>query len=130
MPDDSTSLPSVESSRRVLIYACSGASNVAEIADRVARKLAAEGKGQMFCLASLGADNPDMIQTARDAELNLVIDGCPMNCAQKIFARHRLTNIRIIRVTDYGIPKAKGVPATGGQIDTIHTHAAGTLESE
>jgi uncharacterized metal-binding protein len=42
-----------------LIYSCSGASNVGEIADRVARKLRAEGLGRMTCLASIGAHSAD-----------------------------------------------------------------------
>jgi uncharacterized metal-binding protein len=38
----------------VLLYACSGGANVAEVADRAARQLMSEGLGTMFCLAGLG----------------------------------------------------------------------------
>jgi len=41
--------------RTVLLYACSGGANVAEIADRAARELMFAGCGTMFCLAGLGA---------------------------------------------------------------------------
>lgn len=44
--------------KKVLVYACSGAANVAEIADHVARQLTAEGLGQMFCLAGLARACP------------------------------------------------------------------------
>lgn len=105
--------------KKVLVYACSGAANVAEIADHVARQLTAEGLGQMFCLAGLGAGIPNMIQTAKDADLNLVIDGCPLDCARLIFQKLGLTNVKIIRVTDHGIEKAKGVTITADQVQKI-----------
>ena len=106
-----------DAKKTVLLYACSGGANVAEIADRAARETMLAGCGAMFCLAGLGADIPGMIQTARDADLNVVIDGCPMDCAKKTFDRVGVTNYRQIRVTDLGIEKAKGVRCTQEQID-------------
>jgi uncharacterized metal-binding protein len=105
--------------RKVLLYACSGAANVAEIADHAARQLTAEGLGAMYCLAGLGAGIPNMIQTARDADLNLVLDGCPLDCARLIFQKAGLTNVKIIRITDHGIAKAKGVKITEEQVQKI-----------
>lgn len=105
--------------KKVLLYACSGAANVAEIADHVARQLNAEGLGAMFCLAGLGAGIPNMIQSAKDADLNLVIDGCPLDCARLIFEKAGVTNVKIIRVTDHGIAKAKGVKITDEQVQKI-----------
>ena len=105
--------------KKVLVYACSGAANVAEIADHVARQLTAEGLGQMFCLAGLGAGIPNMVQTAKDADLNLVIDGCPLDCARLIFQKLGLTNVKIVRVTDHGIAKAKGVKINDEQVQKI-----------
>ena len=113
--------------KKVLVYACSGAANVAEIADHVARQLTAEGLGQMFCLAGLGAGIPNMIQTAKDADLNLVLDGCPLDCARLIFQKLGLTNVKIIRVTDHGIEKAKGVKITDEQVQKIVAEAKQAL---
>jgi len=104
------------SSKNVLLYACSGGANVAEIADRAARALMAEGRGTMFCLAGLGADIQGMVQTARDADLNLVIDGCPLDCAKKIFDRHGITNYTQVKVTDLGIEKQKGAAVAADQV--------------
>ena len=116
-----------EKQRTVLVYSCSGAANVAEIADKGARELTFAGEGTMFCLAGLGADIPGMVQTARDADLNLVIDGCPMDCAKKIFDRHKIINLRQIRVTDLGIEKAKGVRCTQEQVDQVVARAKEVL---
>ena len=111
----------------VLLYACSGGANVAEIADRAARELMFAGQGTMFCLAGLGAGIPGMVQTAREAGLNLVIDGCDVDCAKKIFDRHGLTNYRQIKVTDLGIEKVKGVRATDEQVAAIVAKARKAL---
>jgi uncharacterized metal-binding protein len=105
-----------EAKKTVLLYACSGGANVAEIADRAARELMFSGCGSMFCLAGIGAGIPGMVQTAKDADVNVVIDGCPMDCAKKIFDNAGFTNYRYIRVTDLGIEKVKGVRATDEQV--------------
>ncbi|MFB3890931.1 MAG: putative zinc-binding protein [Phycisphaerae bacterium] len=105
--------------KTVLIYACSGGANVAEIADKAARELMFGGCGSMFCLAGLGAGIQGMIQTAKDADVNLVIDGCPMDCARKVFEKAGIANYRYVKVTDLGIEKAKGVRATDEQVAKV-----------
>ena len=111
----------------VLLYACSGGANVGEISDKAARELMFEGKGAMFCLAGLGGDIQGMVQTARDADVNLVIDGCPMDCAKKVFDRHGLTNFTQIKVTDLGIEKVKGVRCSDEQVGQVVTVACEKL---
>ena len=113
--------------KTVLLYACSGGANVAEVADKVARELMFAGQGTMFCLAGLGAGIQGMVQTARDADVNLVIDGCPMDCARKIFDNWSLTNYIQIKVTDLGIEKVKGVRCTQEQVDTVMAKAREVL---
>ena len=107
---------SCESRKTVLLYACSGGANVAEAADRAALRLMDDGKGTMFCLAGLGAEIEGMVQTARDADLNVVIDGCPVDCAGKIFERLGVENVLRLRVTDLGVEKVKGVRATEEEV--------------
>lgn len=110
--------------KMVLLYSCSGGANVAEASDRACRQLMREGLGAMFCLAGLGAGIENMIQQARDADLNVVIDGCPMDCGRKTFEKLGLTNVRHIRVTDMGIEKkAKGTCATEEEVQVV-VHAA------
>lgn len=118
-PPSSCSCSCDSSQRTVLLYACSGGANVAEMADRAARKLMADGQGSMFCLAGLGAEIPNMVQQARDADLNLVIDGCPMDCGRKVFQRLGIENVKVVRVTDLGIEKKKGVPVENAQLQTV-----------
>ena len=108
--------------RNVLLYACSGGANVAEISDKAVRELMFEGTATMFCLAGVGAGIDGMVQTAKDADLNLVIDGCPMECAKKIFDRHGI-EYAYLKVTDLGIEKVKGVRCTQEQVDEVAAKA-------
>ncbi len=114
-------------SRTVLIYACSGGANVGEVTDQAARELMYAGAGTMFCLAGLGGDIEGMLATARSADVNLVLDGCPLECAKKVFDRHGLPH-QYLRVTDLGIAKTKGVRATPEQIKTVTDKACAMLQ--
>ena len=105
--------------KNVLLYACSGAANVAEVADLAAREMMFAGDGAMFCLAGVGAKIQGMVQTAKDADMNLVLDGCPMDCAKLIFDNAGVTNYKQIKVTDLGIEKVKGVRATSEQVEKL-----------
>lgn len=66
-----------------LIFACSGAADVGELADRTARQLTRDGKGKMFCMAGIGGRVPGIVKTTEAAERILAIDGCALNCARK-----------------------------------------------
>ncbi len=65
-----------------LIFSCSGAADVGELSDRVARKLAKDGKGKLFCLAVAGAKIEEKIAPMR-SQAAVAIDGCGMLCAKK-----------------------------------------------
>jgi len=108
--------PSAEGNRTVLLYACSGGANVAEVADLAARQLMSEGLGTMWCLAGLGAEVPQIVQAAKEADVNLVLDGCPVDCAKKIFDKIGVTNYQQLRATDLGFEKVKGIRATDEQV--------------
>jgi len=97
---------------------CCGGSDV-EASDRACRQLMSEGLGVMFCLAGLGAGIEPMIDQARAAR-NVVIDGCPMDCARKVFEALGVDDVHFVRVTDIGLAKkAKGVRATDEEVRTI-----------
>jgi uncharacterized metal-binding protein len=68
-----------------------------------------------------------MVQTAKDAEMNQVIDGCPVDCARRIFERHGLANCRYIRVMDLGIEKVKGARCAHDQVDKVVAKAKEVL---
>ena len=70
-----------------LLYTCSGASDVGELADRAVRVLWKEGFAQKSCLAGVGADLSGFIKSAEGADINITVDGCPLLCAKKNLER-------------------------------------------
>jgi len=89
-----------------LVFACSGAANTGYLADQVARRLALQGKAKLFCLAALGAELEGYVRSARDADSNLVIDGCPTACGRKVFERLALPYTSVV-LTELGVEKGK-----------------------
>lgn len=91
----------------LLIYPCSGASDVGEIADRAARKLRDASFGKMSCLAGLGADISGFVESARNT-VNITIDGCQTGCARKIFERLGIP-VHFYVLTEMGLVKGKAL---------------------
>lgn len=91
-----------------LIFGCSGGSDVGGMADQVARRLAKDGKGKMYCLAGIGGGIPNMLETARLAERIIAIDGCPVNCAKKILDNAGL-RAEYHNLKDMGFEKGKTI---------------------
>ena len=89
-----------------LIYACSGAANTGFLADNAARKLARDGVGKMQCLAAIGAGLTGYLEAAKSSDRNIVLDGCPVACAKKIFEKERLKFDYFV-MTDLGVEKGK-----------------------
>ena len=95
------------STKSRLIYSCSGAANTGEIADQIARKLAKEGYGSMTCLVSVGAHISGFVQSAKGAEENITIDGCPTACAKKILEYIGVSPSKSYILTEMGVEKGK-----------------------
>ena len=90
----------------VLIFPCSGGSDVGELSDRVARKMAKCGQAKMFCLAGIGAHIPGMIESAKSANKLIAIDGCQVACSKKIL-EHAGFKVMAFNLKDMGFEKGK-----------------------
>ncbi len=94
----------------VLIFPCSGGSDVGEIADRSARRLAQEGAGRMYCLAGIGGRVSGIVETTKAAAAVLVIDGCPQDCARKTLEQAGFAGFAHLRLSDLGMAKGETPP--------------------
>ena len=65
-----------------MLFPCSGASNVGQVADEAAKNLTVEGRASMFCLAAIGGHIPGMSGSARAADRLIAIDGCALDRAK------------------------------------------------
>jgi len=91
--------------QEILIFPCSGASNVGQIANQAAVQLTEEGVGNMFCLAGIGAHLDGMIEGAKTAKRIVAIDGCSTECATKTLKHAGISVTHNINVISEGIAK-------------------------
>jgi uncharacterized metal-binding protein len=97
------------SSSDVRIVACSGASNVGQIANQAAIDLAKAKVGGFFCLAGVGAHIKGMVKSGKEADLIVAIDGCPVQCAAKTLQHEEIEPAIHVIVTELGIEKSHDI---------------------
>jgi uncharacterized metal-binding protein len=90
-----------------LFLACSGAADLGAISDQVARALAREGAGKMFCLAGVGAGVSGMVKTAEAARPLVMIDGCGVECGRQCLERAGITEFVHVQLEGLGYEKGK-----------------------
>jgi uncharacterized metal-binding protein len=113
----------MENSQKIQIVSCSGASNTGEYADKVARKLDENGQANMVCLAKVAVGDQTLLNKLKSQQENkiVVLDGCAINCAEKILGKEGITNIIHLNTTDFGIVKGK-TQVTDEKITEIIEH--------
>lgn len=90
----------------VLIFPCSGGSDVGELSDRVGRKMAQCGQAKMYCLAGIGAHIPGMIESTKAATKLIAIDGCQVSCAKKLLENAGF-KVNAFNLKEMGFEKGK-----------------------
>ena len=109
----------MEKTQRIKILSCSGASNTGEYSDLIARKMDASGDADMHCLAKIAIGDKKLIDNLKNEDVRIVVlDGCPINCTEKILNREGITQIHHLNTTDFGIIKGK-TPITEEKINEI-----------
>ncbi len=93
----------------VRVVACSGASNVGQIANQAAIDLAKQKVAGFFCLAGVGGHIKGMVKSAKEAGLMIAIDGCPVQCAAKTLQHAEIEPAIQIIVTEFGIEKSHDI---------------------
>ena len=97
------------SSQESTVFACSGAADLGQASDLLARKLHDKQIRQMKCLVFVSAGITEMIDSVRDTNM-LVIDGCTLDCGKKTFEKNGLNDFIHLRLTDLGYEKGKTKP--------------------
>ena len=101
-----------------LIFACSGAADVGEIADKAARQLTKEGVGKMFCTVGIGGRISGIMKTTESADRILAIDGCPLSCVKNSLEQAGFSKFRHLQLADLGLEKC-GSPVTEENISKV-----------
>ncbi|MDD2478353.1 MAG: putative zinc-binding protein [Victivallaceae bacterium] len=90
-----------------LIFACGGAADVGELADRVARKLNRDGIGKMYCIVGIGGKVSGILETTRSAKKLLAIDGCPLQCVKSSLDAGGFNSYIHLKLWELGIKKGQ-----------------------
>jgi uncharacterized metal-binding protein len=91
----------------VMILACSGGSNVGQLANQAAVELTQEGFGKMYCLAGIGGHLGGFVQSAKDVPQMVAIDGCSACCSKATLEHAEVPIKSYLILTDLGIEKNK-----------------------
>ncbi|GAB4453619.1 MAG: putative zinc-binding protein [Bacteroidales bacterium] len=101
-----------------MVLACSGACDLGQITDLVARKLRDNGVRKMNCLAVVGAGIEKSIEDFKKKNI-LMLDGCPIDCGKQILDKAGFVDYKYLRVTDLGYKKGQ-TPVTEEVIKKVY----------
>jgi len=111
-------------SSEILIFSCAGSSNVGQIANQAAIKLAQSGVGRYFCLAGIGGHVSGMIESTKAGKMLIAIDGCPVACAKKTLEHAGFQIDEYVQTTDLGIEKNHEYSLDPANVGRVSDHIA------
>jgi uncharacterized metal-binding protein len=88
-----------------LVYACSGCSSAAQMANYLALQLDRKQTAQMSCIAGVGGNVKSLVKTATSGRKIMVIDGCPLACAKACLNNHHVQPDVHIDLSRLGVRK-------------------------
>jgi uncharacterized metal-binding protein len=101
-----------------LIYACSGCSSVAQLANDLAVTLDHQGRAEMSCISGVGGEVPALVKAAKSGRKIIAIDGCPLHCTEACLNKIEVAVDHHVRLYDLGIKKKLGIKASAEEFNT------------
>lgn len=103
----------------MLVYSCSGSSNVAQLANHIAVRLDRLGIADMSCIAGVGGDVRALVRTATSGRPAIVIDGCPLACAETVLGARGVAPAHVVRLHERGLRKRRRTDFDAEQRDAV-----------
>ncbi len=103
----------------ILIFSCSGSSNVGQIANGASIKLTQAGIGKFFCLAGIGGHVSGMIESTKAGKMLVAIDGCQVACAKKTLEHAGFNINEYVQVTELGIEKDHNLDLNPSNVEKV-----------
>jgi uncharacterized metal-binding protein len=111
----------------ILIFPCSGGSNVGQIANQAGVKLTQDGMGMFFCLAGIGTHVSGMVESTKAGKMLVAIDGCPVACAKKTLEHAGFNIDEYVQVTDLEIEKNHDLNPLTPDVEKVTNHLASRI---
>ena len=118
-----------DSSHLPLVYACSGCSSAAQLANQVALQLDRRGVAEMSCIAGVGGDVPYLLKIANSGRPIIALDGCPLVCVKSSLARHGIEADRHYQLNQYGVKKRYHADFDPAEAEAVLTQVVTDLQT-
>lgn len=107
-----------------LVYACSGCSSAAQLANHLALRLDREGVAEMSCIAGVGGNVRSLVRRAREAAAAgrpiVAIDGCALACAKSCLAERSVEPTWHLLLASSGVAKRYHIDFDTAQAEQIY----------
>ena len=118
----------MSASSLTLVYAYSGSSNVAQLANAIAVRLDRAGLAEMSCIAGVGGGVKPLVHKAKSVGRVVAVDGCPLGCCEQSLASIGVSAERVVRLHERGLRKRQHVDFTDGERDLVYAEILAELE--
>jgi len=95
-----------EKTGKPIVYACSGCSNLAQMAHDIALTMDRDGIAEMSCISGVVGDVEPIVRFAKSNRPLIVIDGCSLACTRACCEKAGLDIDLFIALSDFGIEVA------------------------
>ncbi|MCP4582846.1 MAG: zinc-binding protein [candidate division Zixibacteria bacterium] len=112
---------------KMLLFACSGASDVGELADLAARRLYREGLVQMSCVTAIGGRVESLLNKAKRSSQIIALEGCETDCVSNTLKQAGFKGFTRLRLNDIGLMKG-GAPVVDEAIEKVVQYARKSLK--
>lgn len=99
------SRPGQEYGALPLVYACSGCSSAAQLANALAVRLDRGKLAEMSCIAGVGGNVQPLVRVAQSGRKIIVLDGCALHCAKRCLEQHGISASAHIDLSEAGVKK-------------------------
>ena len=108
-----------EPAAKVIVYACSGASNLGQLANEIAVRLDRLGLAELACAAEVGAVDGEDGAPGSNGRPVLAISGCTTGCCAAMLKRHGIEVSCSVVLAERGVAKAKHVLVDAESTDRV-----------
>lgn len=113
----------MKTSRPPLVYACSGCSSAAQMANQMALWLDREGEAEMSCIAGVGGGVAGLVRTARSGRPIVALDGCVLHCVKACLDSAGVRASMHVTLSDHGVKKRKHADFDAGQAAAVYAES-------
>ncbi|WP_299939557.1 putative zinc-binding protein [uncultured Microbulbifer sp.] len=103
-----------------LVYACSGCSSAAQLANALAVRLDHNKQAEMSCVAGVGGDVEALVKIAKSTRRKIVLDGCPLHCAANCLRRHGIEPEVHVDLSREGVRKKMHAYPAAEEVERIY----------